>query len=339
MSTKFEQLLDLLVNEEMDKANELFHEIVVEKSREIYENMIAEEADEEMDESNAEDEEMDEAKEQDDEELEESSDDEEMDEGTDEELEDSYMMDGDDEEANGMGGDATDDMLGDIEVDGGDDGEEGGSEDAAIMDIKNAIAELEAAFADLEAAQGGGDGEMDMDSEFGDEEDDEEADNDMMGLREYRETVGNDWEKSGSQKTPGPVGSGKGDLAGQTSVDSGKSPVSSGKGKPTTGASAKNILGDTKTGEGTNVGTKPTGKAGGLVGNVKGEFTKGVEKNIAGSASAKMKSGSDLGKQGAGYPGNNKTAGPVGSGTGDKAGQTSVHNTPSPLNGAPNRNA
>jgi hypothetical protein len=339
MSTKFEQLLDLLVNEEMDKANELFHEIVVEKSREIYENMIAEEADEEMDESNAEDEEMDEAKEQDDEELDESSDDEEMDEGADEELEDSYMMDGDDEEANGMGGDATDDMLGDIEVDGGDDGEEGGSEDAAIMDIKNAIAELEAAFADLEAAQGGGDGEMDMDSEFGDEEDDEEADNDMMGLREYRETVGNDWEKSGSQKTPGPVGSGKGDLAGQTSVDSGKSPVSSGKGKPTTGASAKNILGDTKTGEGTNVGTKPTGKAGGLVGNVKGEFTKGVEKNIAGSASAKMKSGSDLGKQGAGYPGNNKTAGPVGSGTGDKAGQTSVHNTPSPLNGAPNRNA
>ena len=48
MSNKFEQLLDLLVNEEMDKANELFHEIVVEKSREIYENMIAEEADDEL---------------------------------------------------------------------------------------------------------------------------------------------------------------------------------------------------------------------------------------------------------------------------------------------------
>ena len=47
MSNKFEQLLDYLVNEEMDKANELFHEIVVEKSREIYENMIAEEAEEE----------------------------------------------------------------------------------------------------------------------------------------------------------------------------------------------------------------------------------------------------------------------------------------------------
>jgi len=342
MSTKFEQLLDLLVNEEMDKANELFHTIVVEKSREIYENMIAEEADEEeMDEAKAEDdEEMDEAKEEDDEELDEAAeDDEEMDEGA-EELEDSYMMDADDEEADGMGGDATDDMLGDVEMDG-DAGEEKG-EDEAIMDIKNAIAELEAAFANLEAAQGGemgGEMDSDMDSEFGDEEDDEESDSDMMGLREYRETVGNDWEKSGSQKTPGPVGSGKGELAGQTSVDGGKSPVSSGKGKPTTGASAKNILGDQEAGEGTNVGTKPTGKAGGLVGTVKGEFTKGVEKNIAGSATAKMKSGSDLGKQGAGYPGNNKTAGPVGSGKGDKAGQTSIHNAPSPLNGAPNRNA
>ena len=47
MSNKFEQLLDLIVNEEHEKANELFHEIVVEKSREIYENLIAEEEEEE----------------------------------------------------------------------------------------------------------------------------------------------------------------------------------------------------------------------------------------------------------------------------------------------------
>ena len=52
MSSKFEELLDYLVNEEHDKANELFHEIVVEKSRTIYENLIAEEEEEEdMDES------------------------------------------------------------------------------------------------------------------------------------------------------------------------------------------------------------------------------------------------------------------------------------------------
>jgi hypothetical protein len=41
---KFEQLLDLIVNEEKEKAEELFHEIFVEKSRSIYETLIAEEA-------------------------------------------------------------------------------------------------------------------------------------------------------------------------------------------------------------------------------------------------------------------------------------------------------
>lgn len=40
MTNKFEQLLELLVNEENDKAQELFHEIVVEKSRDIYEGLI-----------------------------------------------------------------------------------------------------------------------------------------------------------------------------------------------------------------------------------------------------------------------------------------------------------
>jgi hypothetical protein len=39
MSNKFEQLLELLINEENDKAEALFHEIVVEKSRDIYEGL------------------------------------------------------------------------------------------------------------------------------------------------------------------------------------------------------------------------------------------------------------------------------------------------------------
>ena len=38
-SNKFESLLELLINEENDKAEQLFHEIVVEKSRDIYENL------------------------------------------------------------------------------------------------------------------------------------------------------------------------------------------------------------------------------------------------------------------------------------------------------------
>jgi len=104
MSTKFEQLLDLLVNEEMDKANELFHEIVVEQSRSIYENLIDEEEEEEMDEASEEDDEsMDEAEEEDDESVEENMD-----------LEDSYMMDGD-EEKDTMGGDPADDLGSDVE--------------------------------------------------------------------------------------------------------------------------------------------------------------------------------------------------------------------------------
>ena len=41
---KFESLLELLINEENDKAEQLFHEIVVEKSRDIYEGLADSEA-------------------------------------------------------------------------------------------------------------------------------------------------------------------------------------------------------------------------------------------------------------------------------------------------------
>jgi len=40
---KFEQLIEYVINDEEAKAQELFHEIVVEKSRDIYENIMAEE--------------------------------------------------------------------------------------------------------------------------------------------------------------------------------------------------------------------------------------------------------------------------------------------------------
>ena len=40
---KYEQLIDLIINEQEDKARELFHDIVVEKSREIYESIMDEE--------------------------------------------------------------------------------------------------------------------------------------------------------------------------------------------------------------------------------------------------------------------------------------------------------
>jgi len=324
MSTKFQQLLDYIVNEEMDKANELFHEIVVEKSRTIYENLIAEEDDE----------------------MEESMKDDEMDEGT-EELEDSFVMDAEendgfddeDDDATGMLGQeiGADDDMGD-EMDGAEDDEE-----QAMFDIKNAIEELEAAFAELEAAQGGemGDeefGDEEGDEEFGDEEDDEELEMGMFEgrrLREYREAVsaGHGAEKKGAAEG-GIAGANTGEKM-PSGVNT-KPVVSSGKGKPTTGADAGSILRKSATTQ--EDGTTPHGKVGGLV-KSGGQFTKGVEKNISSSSKASMKDGAALNRQGSGYPGNNKTAGPVGSGTGDKAGQTSVGQVKSPLNGAPNRNA
>jgi hypothetical protein len=331
MSTKFEQLLDFIVNEEMDKANELFHEIVVEKSRDIYENLIAEEAEEE--------EEMDEASEEEDEAVEEAAEDdeEEMEESMD--LEDSYSMEADDEEEPSMGGDATDDFGSEIGAMGDEEGGEG-QEDQAIFDIKNAIQELEAAFAELEKAQGS----EEPHDEFGsdDEEGGEEDDMEMMGsqafegrrmTREYTEKVGNDWDKSGSQKAQAKyVGSGSGDTEG--APVEGRSPISSGKGKPTTGATAKNIAASAHEG-GSPTGTSPAGKAGGFLSAAKDMGT--GNGNVPGGKMgvknlSKVAGGHGAEKKGSG-------PGPVGSGTGDKAGQTSVGQVKSPINGAPNRNA
>jgi len=257
-----------------------------------------------------------------------------------------------------MGGD---DMAGDI-------GGEGGSTEDRIDDLEDALEELKAEFEALMAdeehepehhdgvddpdfgdEEGEEDDEEGEENPFGGEEDDSEDDEDegmfesRQRVREYRDTVGNDWEKN-SMKTPGPIGSGKGDKAGQTDVSNTPSPVSSGKGKPTTGATAHNILANTK-GVGEMSGTSPNMDKGsrGLVGATKGEFTKGVEKNISNKANSSMKSGSALGKVSGGHGAEKKGGGGEGqgwgTGKGDKAGQTGSVNTKSPLTGAPNRNA
>lgn len=301
MSTKFEQLLDYVVNEEIEKANELFHEIVVDKSREIYENLIAEEEDEE-------EEEVDEAQD--------GEDEDEVDESRDEDLEDSYSMEADSDDE--IGGDQSDEFMNDVETDddsddefGGDDEPQGheAGEDSAIFDIKNAIAELEAAFAELEAAQESPhtDADFDSDDEFGgDEGGDDEFGSDEGGdfggdepamgrpapggrpamesrrvTREYVEKVGNDWEKN-SQKTQGQyAGAGTGDKDG--APKEGCSPVSSGRGKPATGATAANILGKSSTHN--EDGTSPRGKVGGVL--KKGADLIGDVQNRPGSKAGK----------------------------------------------------
>ena len=45
---KFEQLIEYVINDDEQKARELFHDIVVAKSREIYESLMSEEAEEEQ---------------------------------------------------------------------------------------------------------------------------------------------------------------------------------------------------------------------------------------------------------------------------------------------------
>ena len=302
MSKKFEQLLDYLVNEEMDKANELFHEIVVEKSREIYENMIAQEAEEEEED----DEELDEASDEDDEELDEASDE-------DDDMEESFM---DDEETTlEIGGDAGDDMLdktmdpmagGDAGMGGDMGGDMGGEVSSGEEQILDIVSQLHAEFADLAAkidGDEGGDMDMDMDMDdggLGDEEGDEEGDEDntsedlMMGiaegrrLREYSEKIsdGHGAEKKGKAEE----GDGK------------AGPVSTAKGRPTTTASAHNILQNK---------TDPEHKAG-VGGLLKkgGDFVKSGTHNVNGVKSGvktlnKVPAGHGAEKKGSGESGAN----------------------------------
>jgi hypothetical protein len=328
--SKFEQLLDLIVNEEMDKANELFHEIVVEKSRDIYENLIAEEAETDDDVEESMDDDVEESMDDD---VEESMDDdveESADEDTDEsvDLEDSYSMEADDEDPEAGGMEKTGDFGADIgATDDEMDGAEGG-EDSAIFDIKNAIADLEAAFAELEASQGGGMGGDEFDDKG---EMDGEEEPMKMGFqegrrmtREYTEKVGNDWEKN-SQKAQGQyLGAGTGEKDG--APVEGRSPISSGAGKPVGGKNvgAGNIVrGDTE-GQ-SNTGTSPAKVNKGINPESSEKFAKGIH-NVDGAKSgvktlSAVKGGHGAEKKGAG-------PGPVGSGTGDKAGQTSVPKIP-----------
>jgi len=179
--SKFEAMLELLVNEDKEGAEALFHEIVVEKSRDIYESLLEDE--EEVDESDDEvDEASDEEVDESDEDLDEA-DDEEVDE-SDDDLEEGFDLDEFEVEADPMmGGDPADDMMGDMEpdMDGDDDmdmDDEGDVEDR-VEDLEDALEDLKAEFEKMMAGDEGdmddeGDDEMDMDMDMDDEGDDDE---------------------------------------------------------------------------------------------------------------------------------------------------------------------
>ena len=150
---RFEQLIEYVINDEDKKAQELFHDIVVAKSREIYESMMDEEQGEELDEGT--------------DDIEEGAmggdaadsliDDVEMEEESD------INMEGEEDDmgSDDMGGD---DMAADM---GGDD--MGGSDEAAtkddIMNLEDKLDELMAQFEDMMCGNDMGDGD-----DFGPEE-------------------------------------------------------------------------------------------------------------------------------------------------------------------------
>jgi hypothetical protein len=154
MTSKFEQLIEYVINDEEAKAKELFHDIVVEKSREIYENLMDES--QELDEESTHDE---------DEKAEKAG----RKVAKDIEYDDKKdRMDEEEEELEEMmGGDASDDLIDDVEAEeqgmdmaeGEGEGEEG-LEDR-VVDLEDKLDEL---MAEFEALMGDdGDSVDDMD--------------------------------------------------------------------------------------------------------------------------------------------------------------------------------
>lgn len=178
---KFEQLIEYVINDDEAKARELFHDIVVEKSRSIYESMMEAEEIEEI-----------------------------------EEGDDSDMEDDEEELDENFGGDASDDLMNDIETEeegismegdeelemgdddlemgdddmGGDFGDEG-SEDLEdrVVDLEDKLDELMAEFESLMGDEAGEAEHDDMGDEFGDDIGDEEVVDDELETEGMFEAV------------------------------------------------------------------------------------------------------------------------------------------------------
>lgn len=154
--SQFEAMLEALINEDQETAKEIFHNIVVAKSREIYEELLAEDFD--LEEGNKEEEEE-----------EESRQDEAF--GAEEEGEEE---EGSDEEPAGDDEEGSDDYSTD---DGEDSGEDLSDEEQTdrILDLEDALDELKAEFEQMMAGEEGEGHHDDMGGdEFGAMGDEEE---------------------------------------------------------------------------------------------------------------------------------------------------------------------
>ena len=144
MTSKFEQLIEYVINDDEQKARELFHNIVVEKSREIYETLMNEEDGMDVEED-----------------LEEGLDDSSGDSSED-------LMKSVDSDEEGMSTDDADadfddeaekdgdDLTKDIEHDHDEESDEGDLEDR-VVDLEDKLDELMAEFEELMGDNAGGD--------------------------------------------------------------------------------------------------------------------------------------------------------------------------------------
>lgn len=182
---KFEQMLEYLINEDQEKAKEIFHSIVVEKSREIYETLLSEDFDD-----------LEEVKDEDNKDPEDEMEENFAFDEADDDMGPEMSMD---DEEDSM--DASDDFMGDIEAgdESGDDMDDQEQTDR-ILDLESALDDLKAEFEKLmsdddemdmgdEDDMGMDDEEgMDMDMDMDDEKDKMETYDDSF-MREYVEKV------------------------------------------------------------------------------------------------------------------------------------------------------
>lgn len=258
---KLERVLQLIINEENNKASDLLHDIFVEKARNIYLDIVKEDEDLERIMSEADDDEYDfdvsdmeddleddvserintYDSEIDSEEMYEADDDEEMD------MDDEMGMD--DAEMD-LAGEMGDDMGDEMDMDMGDEmdmeGEGASDADEAFMNVEDALEELKSYFADLvgdesdeesedefaadeyEYDEEGDDSEMgdemDMDDEMDMEDEDEEEIKESVQLKKVSEPA----MKGGDDGKASPVAKGKGEKLGKPMKDAIKNTTETG---------------------------------------------------------------------------------------------------------------
>jgi hypothetical protein len=265
MTSKFEQLIEYVINDEEAKAKELFHDIVVEKSREIYENLMDEEVEELDEESDAErDDHAEKAGKKVAKDIEY---DEKMDEGMmggdasddlidDVEAEEQGMMEEDDVEFDDAAEEDGEDLTHDMEKDHDD----GADIEDRVVDLEDKLDELMAEFESLMGGDEGSDSVSDIDGGDAlemDDTDTAEFSDEEMGMMEAINLA----------KAPAPVTS---EPAGTNT----KSTNANNSGAKGAVASPVKMTGDTAQG-------RPAPKTGELIGKVQNTPASGDKKMVA----------------------------------------------------------